>query len=88
MLSKEDPMLSLYDRNAPKKPTNLTVNSDLLSQAKSFHINISSVLENALEEKLKQKKEEEWLKENEDSIIAYNKNIEQNGAFSDGLRDF
>jgi antitoxin CcdA len=81
-------MLSLYDRNAPKKPTNLTVNSDLLSQAKSFHINISSVLESALEEKLKQKKKEEWLKENIDSITSYNKSIEDIGVFSDGLRDF
>jgi Post-segregation antitoxin (ccd killing mechanism protein) encoded by the F plasmid len=81
-------MLSLYDRNAPKKPTNLTVNSDLLSQAKSFHINISSVLESALEEKLKQRKKEEWLIENTESISAYNKNVEKIGVFSDGLRNF
>jgi antitoxin CcdA len=81
-------MISLYDRNAPKKPTNLTVNSDLLSQAKGFHINISSVLESALEEKLKQKKKEEWLKENMESITIYNRNIEDIGIFSDELRDF
>ena len=81
-------MLALYDRNAPKKPTNLTINSDLLSQVKGFHINISSVLESALEETLKQKKKEEWLKENLDSITSYNKSIEDNGVFSDGLRDF
>jgi antitoxin CcdA len=81
-------MLALYDRNAPKKPTNLTINSDLLSQAKCFHINISSVLESALEETLKQKKKEEWLKENMESITLYNKSIEEIGVFSDGLRDF
>jgi len=41
-------MLVCYNPGAPKKPTNLTVNSNLLNQAKSLNINISSVLESAL----------------------------------------
>ena len=44
-------MSNLYNTNAPKKPTNLTVNSDLLNQAKHMKINISLTLENALVEK-------------------------------------
>ena len=81
-------MSLLYDKNAPKKATNLTVNADLLAQARSLNINISSVLEAALIETLKKKKRSEWLRENEDSIQAYNAVVDQNGVFSDGNRTF
>jgi antitoxin CcdA len=81
-------MVNLYDRTAPKKPTNLTVNSDLLTKAKDLQINISAVLESALEETLKQKKKQEWLNQNSDSIDGYNKAIINFGVFSDDLRSF
>jgi len=81
-------MSSLYDTNAPKKPTNLTVNSDLLLQAKNMHINISSVLEAALVEKLKQELKDKWLQENSESIKNYNQQVERFGVFSDELRNF
>jgi antitoxin CcdA len=81
-------MLNLYDRNAPKKPTNLTVNSDLLSKAKDLKINISAVLESALEETLKQKKRQEWILNNKDSIEGYNTTINDLGIFSDSMRSF
>ena len=81
-------MIALYNRNAPKKPTNLTINSDLLIKAKELKINISSVLEHALAEKLKQTQKDEWLRENADSIVSYNSHIEQFGVFGDELRTF
>ncbi len=81
-------MLALYNRNAPKKPTNLTINSDLLVKAKELKINISSVLEQALAEKLKQTQKDEWLQENSESIASYNEHIEQFGVFSDTVRTF
>lgn len=81
-------MSPLYDTTAPKKPANLSVNSDLLNRAKDLRINISSVLENALAEKLKEKLREKWLEENAESIDIYNRFLEQSGVFSDGIRDF
>jgi antitoxin CcdA len=51
-------MSTLYNVNAPKKPTNLTVNRDLLTQAKEYKINLSATLETALSEALKSKK---WI---------------------------
>jgi antitoxin CcdA len=81
-------MVHLYDRTAPKKPTNLTVNSDLLIKAKDLQINISAVLESALEEALKQKKRQDWIEENSESMDGYNKVINDFGIFSDGLRTF
>ncbi len=81
-------MSSLYNINAPKKPANLSVNSDLLEQAKELKINISSTLEQALAETVREKKKESWLKENREAIEAYNKTVHEYGLFSDELRTF
>jgi antitoxin CcdA len=45
-------MEALYDVQAPKKATNLSVNSDLLNRARSLNINLSSTFEAALNEAL------------------------------------
>lgn len=34
-----------YDTQAPKRPTNVSINSDLLAKAKGFNINLSATLE-------------------------------------------
>jgi antitoxin CcdA len=81
-------MVHLYDHTAPKKPTSLTVNSDLLVKAKDLQINISAVLESALEEAVKQKRRNDWIEQNSESITEYNKVINDFGIFSDDLRVF
>ena len=81
-------MFALYDRNAPKKPTNLSINSDLLKKAKDLEINLSAALEQALTNQLKAKQAQQWLEQNKSAIAAYNKSVDENGAFSDGLRSF
>ena len=45
-----------YDTSAPKRPINLSVNGDLLAQAKSAGVNLSSVLEHALIAEVKKRK--------------------------------
>jgi antitoxin CcdA len=81
-------MLALYDQNAPKKPTNLSINSDLLKKARDLEINLSAALEQALTNQLRVKQAHQWLEQNRNSITAYNKSIDENGVFSDGLRSF
>jgi len=81
-------MLVTYNLSAPKKPTNLTINSDLLTQAKNLNINISSVLETALADKVKQKMQSDWIEENSDSILFYNNYVDKFGVFSDDSRTF
>jgi antitoxin CcdA len=78
----------VFDTTAPKRPTNLTVNSDLLKVAKRLKINISATLEEALIRKVQQEKTDAWLTENKAAIEQYNEFIEENGVFSDGLRKF
>ncbi len=81
-------MLPMYDIQAPKKATNLSVNSDLLNKAKALDINLSAALEQALVQLLKQRQQEQWLKENRAAIAAYNQEVEAHGAFGDTLRSF
>lgn len=77
-----------FDTSAPKKPANLSINSDLLRQAKELHINLSQTLEAHLANLVREAKQQQWLAENADFIKAYNRHIEQHGVFSEGLRRF
>jgi antitoxin CcdA len=79
---------SLFDIAAPKKATNLSINADLLRQARELNINLSQTLEQSLSEVVRDAKKQKWLAENHDAIEAYNQRIEANGVFSDGLRRF
>jgi len=80
--------MSDFDPTAPKKPTNLSVNGDLLAQAREHNINLSSTLERALVETLRLKRRERWIAENQAAIGAYNEHVEKNGVFSDDVRSF
>lgn len=81
-------VVNFYNTNAPKKATNLSINSDLLMKAKEHNINLSNVLENHLIEMLAEAKRHQWEKENRDAIEAYNNRIQTKGVFSEGLRKF
>jgi len=81
-------MIQLFDTEAPKKPTNLSINNDLLSKARELNINLSATLEEALTEQLKLKQRELWRKQNAKAIQAYNRFVEKQGVFSDELRSF
>ena len=78
----------LFDPNAPKISTNLSINSDLLRQAKDRRINISQALELRLAELLREEQSRRWNEENREAIEDYNRRIEAHGTFSDGLRRF
>jgi antitoxin CcdA len=80
--------VALYDPNAPKKSTNLSINSDLLRQAKECRINLSKALEQRLVEVLLEEQRRRWLEENTEAMAEYNRRIEANGGFSDDLRGF
>ncbi len=71
-----------------KKPTNLSLQADLLAEAKALDLNLSAELNKALAEIVRRKRAEQWLAENREAIDAYNRHIERDGLWSDGLRMF
>jgi antitoxin CcdA len=81
-------MADLYDLAAPKKATNLSLNSDLLEKARSLKVNLSATLEQALSNKLKSLEAKKWKRENKAAVEAYNEFVTKNGCLSDEYRDF
>ena len=65
-----------------KKSVNLSIDHELLEEAKSTGVNMSAVFERAL--KLEQHRL--WLEANKEAFAEYNANVEKNGVWSDGLR--
>ena len=86
--SQDRHMRPAFDSQAPKRPTNLSINSDLLRRAREMDINLSQTLEQALTVEVRQRMEQAWLEENRQAIAAYNEHVAANGVFSDGLRSF
>ncbi len=84
----ENVMTAFYNPDAPKKSANLSINSDLLQQAKALKINLSKTLEDHLAEKILEEKSKAWLRENRDAIAEYNARVQKRGTFGDRLRRF
>lgn len=81
-------MTTLFDANAPKKATNLSINSDLLVKSRSMKINLSATLEQALSQELEKREAQKWKAEHKAGIKVYNEFVEEHGCFGDEFRGF
>jgi antitoxin CcdA len=64
-----------------KKAVNLSVDADLLEEAKASGANLSGLLEDALRAKLKEQRWQKWREENRAAIEASNAELERNGPW-------
>jgi len=78
----------MFDEEAPKKATNLSINSDLLAKSRDLQINLSALLESALKAKLAASANEDWKRQNKLAIKAYNRLVDEHGCFGDTERNF
>jgi antitoxin CcdA len=81
----ENPMSTV---RSGKKAVNVSISADLLRDARKRDINLSATLEAAVEHELRLLRRREWLEQNGEAIEAYNRDVEEHGLFSDGLRTF
>ncbi|CDL00115.1 conserved protein of unknown function [Magnetospirillum gryphiswaldense MSR-1 v2] len=72
----------------PKKSCNLSINAELLREAKGLGINLSQTLEVQLEKLVREARAKAWAEENRDAIESQNRWIEKHGLFSDHFRFF
>ena len=77
-----------YNLDAPKQTAHLSINSDLLRQAKAEKINLSQTLERILTETIRDKERQEWLDNSNEAIEEYTQFVEKHGCFGDKLRCF
>lgn len=71
-----------------KAPTNLSIREDLVARAKELGLNLSQVVEGAIEEAIRAVEREQWLAENREAIDSYNSQVAKHGLFSDSWRRF
>jgi antitoxin CcdA len=84
---EEDRMRLKDDRASyAKRAANLSVNADLLDEAKALDINLSATFERALEEEVRARKREQWLAENREWIAGYNAWVAEHGVPSPMFR--
>lgn len=79
---------SVYDKGAPKRAVNVSVNADLAAKAKALGVNLSDALETRLAELVAAAEREKWLAENAAAIAAYNERVENGPILSDFERQF
>jgi len=74
--------------DAPKRPTNLSLNSRVLELAKELGMNLSQTVDTLLEQEVRRQLRERWLERNKEGIEAYNARIEREGTFAQQWRTF
>lgn len=64
---------------APKKATNLTLNSGVLEMARELGMNISQTVDGLLTAEVKRRYREKWNEDNKEAVAAYNARIAKEG---------
>jgi antitoxin CcdA len=71
-----------------KKAVNLSIDAELVAEAKATGTNMSALLEKALREELRERRWQKWREENREANEAYNRFVEEHGLLSDEWRNF
>lgn len=69
-----------------KRAVNLSIDAALLDEAKAAGTNLSAILEEALQDVLKERRWQAWREESRTSIEAVNRYVAKNGLLSDKYR--
>lgn len=69
----------LQFENAPKRATNVSLNSKALDTARGLGMNISQALDSFLIDEVKRRYWESWNERNKDAVNAYNDRVATHG---------
>lgn len=78
----------MHTPTAARKPTNLTLDPALLSEARSFGVNLSQAAEAGLRRAVAAAKAEAWQRENAAALASSNAWAETHGLPLDRYRQF
>jgi len=67
------------EASAVRKAANLSIDVDLLSEAKALSVNISRAAETGIAEAVRKEKERLWKEENREAIESSNRWVEEHG---------
>ena len=72
----------------PRRATSLTLDRDLLAEAKTLGVNVSRAAEEGLAVALKAERARRWKEENAEAIREYNEFVEREGVLLSEHRMF
>ena len=79
-------MLNFND--APKKATNLSLNSKVLEMAREMGMNVSQTVDALLAKEVERRYWAQWAQQNEEAIQHYNERIRNEGIWGAKYRTF
>ena len=71
-----------------RRPTNLSIDTDLLSEARSLDVNLSRAAEEGIQMAVAEIRARRWQAENRSALESSNRYVEKNGLPLSGLRRF
>lgn len=71
-----------------KVRVNLTLDEALVAKAKAAGVNLSAVAEEAIRFETRAEEMRRWAEANREALAAWDKRIDEEGLWSDGLRLF
>jgi antitoxin CcdA len=74
--------------DAPKKATNLSLNSKVLEMARELGLNLSQTVDTLLAEEVRRRYWQKWNEDHKDAIEAYNERILREGLPLSKYRSF
>jgi len=69
-----------------KVSCNTSINAQLINDAKELKLSPSAILEEALSKAVKVAKYERWQQENKQAIAEHNLRVQEQGTFSEKIR--
>jgi antitoxin CcdA len=69
----------LHFENAPKKATNLSLNTKVLEAAREMGMNLSQTVDTLLADEVKKRYWEKWNDDNREAMAAYNERVAKHG---------
>jgi antitoxin CcdA len=78
-------MRHVYDRTVPRRPVNLSLNSDLIAKARSENLNLSSIAEEAISRVLTQIATKRFHEDIARGVAEYEVYVQEYGSFTDAV---
>lgn len=69
-----------YDEDAPRRATNVTLNTDLVAKAKDMGVNVSRACESGLAEAVARAEAARWKEENREALDYARRYVEEHGV--------
>jgi antitoxin CcdA len=73
---------------APREPVSLSLDVDLVAEARRLDLDLSRIAEEALRRHVRDEKVRRWQEENAGAIAWNNEHVEKNGVFGEEWRTF